>query len=54
MLLVKVLTNIHTFTGIDYSPKVLIAALTGLLLLYEVPFVGRRFVQLLDLAVTLL
>ena len=45
---------LNVFSNIDYSPKVLITAFTELLLNYNVPFIGDRFVQLLDITVSLL
>jgi hypothetical protein len=50
----RILSNMNIFMNVDYSPKVIITALTELLLLYEVPFVKRRFVQILDLTVSML
>ena len=44
----------NVFKNAQYPSKVLIAAFTKMLFLYEVPFVSARFTQILDLTVTLL
>lgn len=44
----------NVFASVDYAPKVLITALTEMLLQYDVPFINRRFTQLLDLTVSIL
>ena len=54
LIITKVISNINVFQNVQYAPKVLITALTQMLLLYEVPFIGRRFIPILDLTVTLL
>ena len=54
LLVTRVIANINVFQTVQYSPKVLITALTEMLMLYEVPFVQRRYVVLLDLTVSLL
>ena len=54
VIMTKILSNINVFAGVDYSPKVIITALTELLLLYEAPFISRRFTQILDLTVSML
>ena len=50
----QILTNINVFQDVQYSPKVLITAFTQMLMLYNVPFIARRYTQILDLTVTLL
>ena len=54
ILISRVLSKINVFADVEYAPKVLITAFTEMLLLYEVPFVNRRFTQLLDLTVSML
>jgi hypothetical protein len=50
----RILQNMHSFSKVEYAPKVLISALTEMLLLFQVPFINRKFVQILDLTVSLL
>ena len=54
LIITKVISNINVFQNVQYASKVLITALTQMLLLYEVPFIGRRFIPILDLTVSLL
>lgn len=50
----RILQTIAVFQNVQYSPKVLITAFTQMLMMYEVPFINRRFVQILDLTISLL
>lgn len=53
-MLSTILNNIAVFTSIEYSPKVMIVALTELMMMYNAPFVSRRFGQILDITISLL
>lgn len=44
----------RVFNKILYSPKVIIAGLTELLMLSDCDFISRRFTQILDTVVTML
>jgi hypothetical protein len=44
----------RVFNKILYSPKVIIAGLTELLMLSDCEFISRRFTQILDTVITML
>lgn len=44
----------RVFNKILYSPKVIIAGLTELLMLSDCEFIWRRFTQILDTVITML
>jgi hypothetical protein len=50
----KILSEMRVFSKILYSPKVIIAGLTELLMLSDCEFIWRRFTQILDTVITML
>ena len=54
ILMAKILSEMRVFSKVQYSPKIIIAGLTELLVLSECGFINRRFTQILDTVITML